>query len=829
MSSSWTVLGHDRIASEIAKALGESADIVVVEGPPGVGKSWLARQIGALWDSGGGSVIVAEGDSLKSEESFYPLRFAMSELAIGWKTMLSSMSDLAKMGEVALGTAGVITATVQGLAKVRDARRRQRTIYLGDFGQEALHELEHLGKRGPILFIADNFHWWDSDSLQFLGQLRSERMATMYPFLTEMRVLAVQTPEPYQSVAQPDAHDALLKPAQVRPFALAKAQREDFGEVLEALGAPSRPPTEVVDTIYRLSGGHLALAARCARRLASGDDSALFSAKDFDEFTRVLLTERMDALGSQGKQVMAILRIAAILGLTFRREELACASETAESETAKLLRYCRDEQVLELSSEVGSFVHDLYRQYFLQSSVDDKVAVYERLAECLRLLRPSEYVARCRNALSAEQERDAASLGVHAALQEIREGRRWYELPESVIAAIEAGNLIWVVETFALAGNRLSTYQQAECHNALDSLPRDLPKSLLAEADYLRAMCLMSTRSEEDRGTGRSLLEAWVGYEDQEPELGIRLLLLLLYGMTHLPDKEPGRNLEGRIRHVLAERAAFDQSAKDALYTLDRCSASLYQADIAVIRTREAVNYFATEGEQTVIRRPAEYYRCLVNHGANLIATADYEDARRVYDTVEALVGDYSVGVFPRLDFPYMNGLLANYRLGNLKSDEAAKHQREIADQYRVASDPFYVDNALAVYLALSDEYAEAVRILDNLDRLLNESRSNPEPSMVYLIRANRSAVHFLAGSFDQAIADWAELSDTVDRIAYVFRPLMVRRHELLEEVLRKRKPMSPHAFDEHLVAGGAREFGPLWKNFGRGFRMPEVEFWRDS
>jgi hypothetical protein len=753
----------------------------------------------------------------------------MSELPVGWKSMFSSAADLAKLGETALGTAGVITATVQGLAQIRTRRRRQRSVYLGEFGQETLYELESLGKKGPILFIADNLHWWDADSLHLLGQLRGERMASMHPFLTEMRVLAVQTPEPYQSVGQPEAHGALLKPGDTRTFSLERVQREGYEEVLEALGAPKQPSTTATDTIFELSGGHLALAARCARRLAEGEEGAFFDARNFNDFTRVLLTERMTALGARGRHAMAILRIAAILGLTFRREEVACASETDEAETAKLLRYCRDEQVLELSNGIGSFVHDLYRQYFLQAAADDKIVVHERLADCLRLLRPSEYAIRSRNALAAEQGEKAATLGVHAALQEVREGRQWRDLPQSVLAAIDAGGLATVVETFVLANQQLSAYQQADCHNVLDSLPRDLPKSLLAEADYLRAQCLMSTRSEEDRGLGRSILEPWMGYEEREPELGVRLLQLLLYGMTHLSDKEPGRNLEGHIRHALAERAAFDQAAKDALYILDRCSASLYQADIAVIRTREAVSYFAAEGEQTVLRRPVEYYRCLVNYGANLMTTGKYEDARNVHDALEVLVGEYAGDVFPRLDFPLMNGIQVDYRLGNVSAEGAAERQREIATRHRVESDPFYIDNGLAVYLCLSGEFKQALKIFDEMDTLLSESRSIPEPSMVYLIGANRSATRFLAGEFELAMEEWDDLSVTVDEIAYVFRPLLVRRHELLAEVMRRREDLSPRAFDEYLVSDGTREFGPLWKNFGRGFRIPEVELWRDG
>ena len=44
----------------------------------------------------------------------------------------------------------------------------------------------------------------------------------------------------------------------------------------------------------------------------------------------------------------------------------------------------------------------------------------------------------------------------------------------------------------------------------------------------MRAMCLMSTRSQQDRANGRLILEGWSGYVEEEPEIGTRLMLLLL-------------------------------------------------------------------------------------------------------------------------------------------------------------------------------------------------------------------------------------------------------------------------------------------------------------
>src|SRR3954466_11587670 len=142
MASLWTTLGYDSIAAEVADALGSNADIVVLQGPPGVGKSWLARGIGVMWQEGGGGTIVAEGDLLKSDFSFYPLRFAMAGISSGWKSMVSGLAGIAKAGETLVGTAGLITSTVEAIAKARGRRRRDRALFLGDTEQEILFQLE---------------------------------------------------------------------------------------------------------------------------------------------------------------------------------------------------------------------------------------------------------------------------------------------------------------------------------------------------------------------------------------------------------------------------------------------------------------------------------------------------------------------------------------------------------------------------------------------------------------------------------------------------------------------------------------------------------------
>lgn len=826
-SDLWTVLGYDGVARAIAHSLASTHDIVLIDGPPGIGKSGMAGGMAELWEASGGSTAMAEGDPFRSDVAFYPLAFTMSGLQ-RWKSLAPAVTSMARAGEAAVGTGGIITAGVEALAKARRGRRRGRAPLLEDAEQDVLFQLERLGKKQPLLLIADNLHWWDSRSLEFLGRLREPRMREAFPFLSEMRVLAVQTQEPYQAVANPRAHDALIGSSETRRFPLQRVPRELFGDVLVALGAPAKPAEGVVDDLWTLTGGHLALAQRCAKRLETGDVEP-FKARDFEEFNRKLLTDRIRALGAVGKDALALLQVAAVWGHTFRREEVMCTVESDEAETARLLRHCRDEEVVTLSNGQATFVHDIFRQYFLGLATYDKTSVYERMTDCLGRLRPAEYDFRCVNALNAERMREAAAFGVQAALQRQRDGRSWIELPRTILDAIERGGMTPVVATATAALEHMREYRFRECLNVLDTLPHDIPKRLLAEADYVRAMTLMSTRSEHDRESARSILRAWMGYERDEPELGTRLMQLLLYGLFHVRDKDQGLALESRMRQFLGERADYDRSAEDALYTLDRCSGGLYPADISLIRVGEAVRYYGADAGQTLLRRPVEYYRCLVNLGATLVSNARHDEAREAHRDLERLIDGYTAGVFPRVDLPRMNNLIAEYRSGVVDAAAAAARQRELAASPAVANDPFYAGNALAVYLALSGQHAEAVALFDRLDAELAASRVTPEASMVYLIRANRCATRFSAGAVEGCESEWSELADVVVGISYPSRDIHIRRHELLSAVIAQGASMSPADFDESLLIRAPGEVGPLWQHYGRGFMLPAVEIWREN
>lgn len=825
MRSPWEVLGQDSVILEISQELSRDRDFVpLIEGPPGTGKSWIGRGIGALWNRQGGATIIAEGDRMRRTQSLYPFRYAAAPVSRG---LPSGVANLARVAEgVLLPTGGLLSATADAAV---NARRDRQQVYLGADQHEIVRDLERQSAGKPLLLIVDNFHWWDAASIVLLDELRRPELRRALPFLDALRLLLIETPERYQTVTAPDEHSEFVSSSVNRRVAVKPVEAHQFRDLLESLDAPTGMPDEVVSALHSLSGGHLALVDRVAKQLkAAGASAEAITHHDKDAFAARLARERIHGLGEVGQQVEAMLRYAAAIGLISGREALVCASGLPPSEAARVLRVCRDERLIDFDADTTRFAHDIFRDIFLALEDDDRVQVRDRLVDCLRRVDSANYVLRADNALAAERPQDAVVLVVLAVLKRWRDGQPWDNLRTDHKDLLAASGFDRVIPVFIESLEHVRDYRLRSALESIDRLPPTLPRPLAAEADYVRAMAWMATRDEADRDRARSILSAWEGYEQTEPEIGVRLARLLLYGLSHVKDKSQGLELEMRLLGFLQERMSHDREAADQLNVLYRCAGSLYAPDVAIMRTASAVRHFEPRSGETVVGRPIEYYRSLVNHGANQIVMCRYGEAIETYRRVDALIDVYGTALMPRPDYPASNMILARFRFGDLSAAQAADAQREIMAQH-ISDDPFFVASAAAAYTALAGNPTAALDSFARLEDRLRRLRDHPEPSMAYLLRSNMCIAAYLSGDREVAARDWHELTPLVRSIPYTIAPYLVRRHELMSALLDTATEWTPGELDEVLVHRSPLELGPSWPTFARAFRIPEIEFWRES
>jgi len=190
---------------------------------------------------------------------------------------------------------------------MRRSRRRQRVMFLAPGEQAVMFDLS--ASHGSVRFSRRR-------QLALVGRLvprtacklSSSRLCASVRFISELRVLAVQTPPPSEVAAHPEALDRIVSRPDVSRIRLGRVQRSVFGDVLVELGAKPPPDDAVTDFIYSLSGGHLALASQACRLIAKDGGEALRSISDSAEFVRVLLSDRLRMLGAQGQQAIETWR-----------------------------------------------------------------------------------------------------------------------------------------------------------------------------------------------------------------------------------------------------------------------------------------------------------------------------------------------------------------------------------------------------------------------------------------------------------------------------------------------------------------------------------------
>lgn len=685
MRQLWSLLGYDDVAAAVLEHFEAGLDrrMAILEGPPGSGKSTLGLGIAASWRDGGGSTAVLEGDDLSEGRELFPFQRGLSSLDRKWEAIGSVAEIAPKLIDLLAGTAGAATLAFEGAKRLSAGLLGNKSLFLSREEKAIVADLERLAKRKPLLLIADNIHWWDIASLQLLLQLLSDDAREAYPFLKSLRVIGIHADRDIQPAIHAGYLNRMIARLEAKTWSLPAIERNEFQDVLKALAqsngkdldetALARRANELAEFLFMISNGHLALAWQAAEHLIqSPEQASLLSEIDDAAFIDDVFKKRLITYGAMGEQGLHLLELASLIGLTFRHDELSCLAGEERDTLLPALELISSTDIISVQDDQGRFEHDYFRRYFRSRLADRASAHHIKLADCLRQFRPGDYLIRYRSMVLGGRHRAALELLLLHVIQNVRRGLTWERgLSDEEKRDVEDSELGRFFSGWTTAWESLTQYDFTACLAALDKLPLDIPKSLQAESDFVRISALLATRNESDRYAAYDLSKEWISYWEDEAEIGVRFALSRLYAQTHLEDKSTCQKTERQIIRFLSARIAHDPSARDQIYRLQRCAGSLYLPEIAIDRVAEAATYFAPREGMSLSPDPLEYYRCLVNLGAQQIAGARYEDAdnshNRLYDVIDAYGADF----FPRPEYAQNNRILAKYRLGQISAVQA--------------------------------------------------------------------------------------------------------------------------------------------------------------
>src|SRR5262249_22969993 len=128
-----------------------------------------------------------------------------------------------------------------------------------------------------------------------------------------------------------------------------------------------------------------------------------------EEMAQRLMQLRLGALAPHEDDLEKLLGIASCIGQTFSRRELECAFSDPKLFGAAL-DIARREELLSGEGDLLQFAHEIVHSALKRLVRSETAPFHDKLAECVRMIRPGDYKSRLRHSLQAENPSRTASL-----------------------------------------------------------------------------------------------------------------------------------------------------------------------------------------------------------------------------------------------------------------------------------------------------------------------------------------------------------------------------------------------------------------------------------
>lgn len=393
------------VEAMVARAGSGRGGVLGVVGPPGVGKSRVAREAAALASGHGLEVYWAFCESHAGDVPFQLVRHLLRAVC-----GVAELSDAEARDRVRMQFAGSDEPDVQllddllGIADSAsqpaidpEVRRRRLTATIN---------AASLARTEPVLFVIEDAHWIDEVSESMLVD-----------FLT----VIPRTPSLLLITYRPEYHGALAQLPGAQTIILDPLSNSDTSALIAGLMGADRSVADLAATIARRAGGNPFFAEEMVRELVQrgvldGGQGDYLCHTDTADITvpatvQAVIEARIDRLGAGGKRT---LNAASVIGSRFDSRLLtALGIEPVFEEllTAELI-----DRVSVATGSEYAFHHPLIHAVAYESQLkSDRAEVHRRLAVAIESGSPA----------SAEQ--NAALIAQHLeAAGELRVAYDWH-------------------------------------------------------------------------------------------------------------------------------------------------------------------------------------------------------------------------------------------------------------------------------------------------------------------------------------------------------------------------------------------------------------------
>lgn len=806
---------------------GPDGEHMVLTGPRGSGKSWLVEQFVRSQERAHGlSIILAPGQRNNHSRPLLPIRLAFNA-NVDFSEFAKQV--VAESGQSAGGEyGGILKIALDFTLNYQRRKQEIQTKYISSDDRTALIDLEKMARNKRSILILEDLQCWDEESLKLLAVMTTDPVKTAFPFINSLRFLGVISSG--EEGACPESFETARRILAGHAISLHYVDESGFGEALRVFGAGGGLSADLVSGLHQASRGHLWLTRHLAQQLQGSGASHATAGKDPYSICRDILRRRLGEMGPSGQRIAEALRLLSAIGVEAPKAEAECL--TRGSEHGKALKEAVRCELLVERRDNYRFPHDIVHCYFsdeLLSDGDLDVLTHGQFAECLRKIRPGDYLRRSRHHARAGQRRLAETC-----------------MAQHILALSRTASAFPMEETWDIAANsQFRRFLRAmrkisACFDAGDysdaiieakSIEESLPQQLLAERDCVVARCHIKLLTGADRLYAATLMDQWDCIESSEPELWARVVLTRIIAKSFAYDTQ-GAIRETRRFAMLDDFRYRDPDILRTIMNLSLKADMLYGPEAACAQLQEAVEYFGPAAPGMGARDPARYFVGLTNLAANAIMRGAYSEAKATAARAIEYLDEFRVrepcARIPRTDIVVNNFLVAAFRDGKLAASECSGYLRKILDLGIRSNDHSLFISNNAAFLALSGKADEAVAILSDAFAEIS-GRGDADPYYVYFIGNNLAGALFTAGRAVESASIWDKITPLASKINLVQEGVFTKRHVMLGTIYSD-TGSNLNRWDEFIATRHpAMIRGPIWLQLRRGFLLSDLQFWSED
>lgn len=792
---------------------------VIISGPSGCGKTEVLKKIFADIKFKNKISVWLDTGKTKIDEKYYPFLYGLKEAQRDFTvdTITSTLSQ----------DIPVLTNTVQLLHKWILGKAKKTLDFMNETEKELYDKLVSLNKKGGLAIFCDNIHYWDTESLSFFYKLFNNNY--LYENLTKYTCFVVCFTTD-QNCYNNEMINFMWSSKNFEQINFENISYNTFIKNLHLLGLEKELTQDEYKTLYHLIDGHIQVMLAVIQEINGERFTFNKSYKSNIELLKPILKKRLEEMGEIGFLIDEALKYASLIGIKFNSVELEKIFELLPDASISFNTTMKEAEGINLvkNAEYNQyfFVHEIIMQVFeadIPRICKDKY--YLRLANCLQYVKPHDYLRRAYCLINALRKKDAERSFVLYLIQQFKNeseiANTTFDELKSYIFSLES-----YVNSMKQAYEKYHKKKYTSAYYILFAIPDIFAEELLAEKYILVSCCHTKMLDAPSKKNAVNCLLKFSDSENIKNERDVyeNVLERLMICYIHSGNIKKARDYEELFIKSIASRIEYDFYAKYRLYKLYRKANALYDTELAIIKMKQSVSYFATNSFPSNVK---DLYIALTNMSCVLIDNGEFYEAY-----VTALRGINLESEFPHLNFPRTQIIRSNFCIAGVLSfqltlDNAISGIENILNNIPVIPERIFHATNLSTLYAMNNNLIKALEII-NTESSRQNYQDDLEGLYKYFIYYNKIVFNYLSNNS-------CDISDLVTKLDDMYPQIIImldgyyyaKKNALLIEIIKSKKIFDTtewlHIFQKQETIYQNKS---IWKFIGLGYAFVSMNNW---